>query len=180
MQWLTVVPVLHNLGLSMVHYRASGTGIPGFFWCGYNPIHLPELIVESLTVFFCFAVLVILMTLDWALPHLSILADRKGTLRSGLPWFSLSVGLNIIVTLMICFRLIRMRALLKQALAPEMSSMYTNIAAMVVESSAPFSIVGIGLLITTIRNGPLSPAFAYVWNMFYVCSVPSPPAYSPL
>ena len=109
---------------------------------------------------------VILSVVDWALPQLSILS---GTLRGGIPWVSLSVGLNVVVTSMICFRLLRMRALLRQELGPEMSRMYTNIAAMVVESSAPFSILGIGVLVTVAHNGPLSYAFGYVWTVFYVC-----------
>jgi hypothetical protein len=112
------------------------------------------------------AVFVILSVVDWALPQLSILS---GTLRGGIPWVSLSVGLNVVVTSMICFRLLRMRALLRQELGPEMSRMYTNIAAMVVESSAPFSILGIGVLVTVAHNGPLSYAFGYVWTVFYVC-----------
>ena len=120
--------------------------------------------VGSFFVFFL-AVLVIMSVVNWALPHVSIL---NGTLRGGVPWVSLSVSLNITVTSMICFRLLRMRALLRRELGPEMSRMYTNIAAMVVESSAPFSILGIGVLVTAAHNGPLSYAFGYVWTMFYV------------
>jgi len=93
-----------------------------------------------------------------------------------MPWISLSVGLNIIVTSMICFRLLRMRAVLREVLAPEMARMYTNVAAMLVESAAPISILGIGVVITSARNGPLAFAFGYVWNTFYVESE-SFPAY---
>jgi hypothetical protein len=92
--------------------------------------------------------------------------DHK--LDVGVPWISLSVGLNILVTSMICFRLLRMRAVLREALAPEMARAYTNIAAMLVESAAPISILGIGLVITSAWNGPLAFAFGYVWNTFYV------------
>jgi hypothetical protein len=114
-----------------------------------------------------FAVFVIMWVLDWALPFSSIL---NGTLRGGIPWISLSVGLNIVITSMICFRLLRMRALLRRELGPEMSRMYTNVAAMVVESAAPFSIVGIGLLVAVARNGDerLSYAFGHVWSIFFV------------
>ena len=112
--------------------------------------------------------------LDWALPYPIL----NGTLRGGLPWISLSVSLNIIVTSMICFRLLRMRALLRRELGPEMSWMYTNIVAMVIESSAPFSVLGIGLLVTVAHNGPLSYAFGYVWTMFFVECSESSPAYT--
>ena len=109
---------------------------------------------------------VILSVIDWALPQLHIM---NSSLQSGIPWVSLTVSLNIVVTSMICFRLLRMRALLRRELGPEMSRMYTNIATMVVESSAPFSIIGIGVLVTVAHNGPLSYAFGYVWTIFYVC-----------
>ena len=85
-----------------------------------------------------------------------------------MPWISLSVGLNIIVTSMICFRLLRMRAALREVLAPEMARVYTNIAAMLIESAAPISILGIGVVITYARDAALAVAFGYVWNTFYV------------
>jgi hypothetical protein len=86
------------------------------------------------------------------------------------PWVSLSVSLNIIVTSMICFRILRMRALLRQVDGQgTLSTMYTNVAAMLIESAAPFTILGIGLLITLIQNGPLLYGFGYIWTMFCVC-----------
>ena len=85
-----------------------------------------------------------------------------------MPWISLSVGLNIVVTSMICFRLLRMRAALREVLAPEIARVYTNIAAMLIESAAPISILGIGVIITSVRTRPLVFAFGYVWNTFYV------------
>jgi hypothetical protein len=87
-----------------------------------------------------------------------------------MPWVSLSVGLNIIVTSMICFRILRMRALLRQVNCPAtLSKMYTNVAAMLIESAAPFTILGIGLLVTMVNDGPLIYGFGYVWTMFCVC-----------
>jgi hypothetical protein len=85
-----------------------------------------------------------------------------------LPWVSLSVSLNIIVTTMICFRLLRMRALMGEVLDPEMSRMYTSIAAMLIESAAPFSILGIGFIVTAARDEQFVFAFAFVWSMFCV------------
>jgi hypothetical protein len=91
-----------------------------------------------------------------------------------MPWISLSVGLNIVVTSMICFRLLRMRAALREVLSPEIARVYTNIAAMLIESVAPMSILGIGVVITSARNAALAFAFGYVWNAFYVESDSSP------
>jgi hypothetical protein len=85
-----------------------------------------------------------------------------------MPWISLSVGLNIVVTSMICFRLLRMRAALHEVLAPKVARVYTNITAMLIESAAPISILGIGVVITSARNAALAFAFGYVLNAFYV------------
>jgi hypothetical protein len=161
--------MLHNLGLPMVRYRASGTDVPCFFWCGYDPMRFDGLPTHRLTIAFYFhAAFAVLMVLLWALPHLPVIPVLRSTLEDGVQWIALSVSLNIIVTSMICFRLLRMRALLRQVLNSEMSRMYTNIAAMLVESSAPLSIIGVGLLVTSAHNGQLVHTFAYVWAMFYV------------
>jgi len=56
MQWPTGVPVLHNLGLPMVRYRASGTDVPGFFWCGCHPMRSDGLPAHCRAIDFFFSV----------------------------------------------------------------------------------------------------------------------------
>ena len=104
--------------------------------------------------------------MESALPSSSL--PNPNIARVAVPWVSLSVGLNIIVTSMICLRLLQMRALAREALSPEMSTMYTSVVAMLIESAAPNSIVGIGLIIVAAQNGPLISSFAFVWNVFCV------------
>jgi hypothetical protein len=117
-------------------------------------------------------VLSIITVVETALPGASYL---KGVfIHLALTWVSLAVSLNIIVTTMICFRLLRMRALMREVFNPEMSSMYTSIAAMLIESAAPFSILGIGFIVTAAQDVPLVEAFACVWSMFCVESSPHP------
>jgi hypothetical protein len=99
------------------------------------------------------------------LPPSSLL---NGQFQVGIPWISLSVSLNIIITSMICFRLLRMRASLREMHSPEMSNMYTGIAAMLVESAAVFSILGIGVIVMAARNDPLIFALSHVWTIFSV------------
>jgi hypothetical protein len=150
---------------ALMYLASSGTDIIRCISMDY------QLIVEPLTFFFAaFAILVLLLS---ALPHLPVPSTLRGTLQNSVQWVSLSVSLNIVVTSMICFRLLRMRALLRQVLDSdsEMSRMYTNIAAMLVESSAPLSIIGIGILITSVNNGSITYAFGYVWTMSYVSFV---------
>jgi hypothetical protein len=44
--------MLHNLGLAMVRYRASGTDVPGFLWCGCNPMRSGALTAHCRTIDF--------------------------------------------------------------------------------------------------------------------------------
>ena len=46
--------MLHNLGLPMVRYRASGTDVPCFFWYGYNPMRSDGLPTHRRTIAFFF------------------------------------------------------------------------------------------------------------------------------
>jgi len=100
------------------------------------------------------------------MPNTSLLQGKP--IHLAVPWVSLSVSLNVIVTSMICFQLLRMRALTWEILPPEMSMMYTSVAATLVESAAPLSLLGIGLVVAAAKNVPPTFAFAYVWTMFCV------------
>ena len=118
-----------------------------------------------------FAVLSIITVVDIARPPSYLMGGKLATI---VPWVSLSVGVNIIVTAMICFRLMQMRARMREALSPEMARTYTNVAAILIESAAPLSILGVGVVVTSAQNGPLTFAFGYVWNMFCVESYSFP------
>jgi hypothetical protein len=120
----------------------------------------------SVSLVLSFSVLSIITLVEYAMPGTSLLAGKP--IHLVVPWVSLSVGLNVIVTSMICFRLLRMRTLVREVLSPEMSDTYTSIAAMLVESAAPFSILGIGLVLTAALRVLLVPAFGNVWTMFCV------------
>ena len=57
---------------------------------------------------------------------------------------------------------------MREILSPETSRMYLSVAAMLIESAAPLSILGICLVVTAAQGGPLTFAFGYVWSMFCV------------
>lgn len=86
----------------------------------------------------------------------------------GVPWVTLTVSLNIILTSMICGRLLFMRRQVRSVLSPEMASMYTNIMAILIESALPFTLLGIAFLVTYVRNDSIATAFAFVWGAFCV------------
>ena len=110
--------------------------------------------------------LAIITVVEAALPGAVQLSGKPALLA--MPWFSMSVGLNVIVTTMICFRILRIRALIRDVISPEMSSIYTGIATMLIESALAFSILGIGLIITVALDVGPKFAFAYVWSIFCV------------
>ncbi|KAH8980501.1 hypothetical protein EDB86DRAFT_3066830 [Lactarius hatsudake] len=118
-------------------------------------------------IYMASSVLVIITIVESALPNSFLLHGKPANF--GVPWVALSVSLNILVTTLICARLLHMRAITRELLPPESARMYTSVAAMLIESAAPFSILGIGLVVTEAQGGPLAIAFSYVWGMF--CSL---------
>jgi len=123
-----------------------------------------QIMVVPAMIYLASSVTSILTVVESAIPGTSMLKGKP--IKLAVPWVSLSVSLNIIVTSMICVRLMWMRARLREVFAPEMASMYTSVATMLVESAAPFSILGIGLVVTAAQKGPLVFAFGYVWSIF--------------
>jgi hypothetical protein len=113
-----------------------------------------------------FLVLSIITVVEAALPGAVQLAGKPALVA--MPWFSMSVGLNVLVTSMICARILRIRAQIRDVISPEMSRMYTGVATMLIESALPFSILGIGLVITVALGVGPRFAFAYVWSIFCV------------
>ncbi|KAJ3859560.1 hypothetical protein EV359DRAFT_75562 [Lentinula novae-zelandiae] len=118
-------------------------------------------------IYLASSVLVVITVVESALPGAFLL---NGTAANfGVPWVLLSVSLNVILTAMICGRLLMMRHMVHSSLSFELGNTYTSIMAILVESALPFSVVGVGFVITFAKNSPTSDAFAYVWGMF--CSL---------
>ena len=61
------------------------------------------------------------------------------TVNIGTAYWSLSIGLNIIVTVAIAGRLLKMRANIRRVLGPNHSSPYTSVLAMIIESAALYT-----------------------------------------
>ncbi|KAI0693072.1 hypothetical protein BC835DRAFT_1093748 [Cytidiella melzeri] len=82
-----------------------------------------------------------------------------GTINWTIPFFALSLSLNIILTICIVLRLLIFRKYIVSALGNSHGSQYTSIAAMVVESAAIFSIFSILFLVPFALNHPLNEIF---------------------
>lgn len=93
---------------------------------------------------------------------------RGKTVNFGVPWASLSVSLNIIVTTLIIYKLLHGRKQLKKVLPRDALEMYTGISAILIESALPFSILGIVFAVTYGKNLDEGPAFLFVWATFCV------------
>lgn len=87
-----------------------------------------------------------------------------------LPWTALSVSLNVIVTTLICVRLLLVRRHSKRLLPGEVLEMYTGIMAMLVESALPFSVFGIIFAVVYGKNLNVAPVFTFIWGNLCVRS----------
>ena len=132
-------------------------------------VHLVERLIVVLSDFsFGFLVfLIVMVVLRIVQQHAHTFFLHGKPIHPLVPLASLSVGLNVIITSMICFRILRMRALTREV-RPELCNMYTSIVTMLIESAAPFTILGIWLVILAAENGPLVDALCYVWSVFSV------------
>nr|GAT60884.1 predicted protein [Mycena chlorophos] len=103
------------------------------------------------------------------------------TIQSGLPggdffngvttnfteaWLAMTIAFNIITTSLISVRLLRMSRSTRNVLGRDRAAVYLSVAAILIESAAPFTLLGIGYLITYIRNAPEALFFADVWGGF--------------
>ncbi|KAJ7220038.1 hypothetical protein GGX14DRAFT_338348, partial [Mycena pura] len=88
------------------------------------------------------------------------------TVNFVIPWLVLTIAFNIVTTSMITFRLLAMSRTMRRVLPKERAHIYTGVIAILVETALPFTILGIGYLITYIRGAPEALAFADIWGCF--------------
>jgi len=88
----------------------------------------------------------------------------------GVPYVSLTISLNIIVTALICGRLLSLRREIGKVLGPSHAKMYTSIIAILVESAALFTVFGIVYVIVYARKSQSSFALVQIWGDFCAIS----------
>ncbi|KJA25159.1 hypothetical protein HYPSUDRAFT_38125 [Hypholoma sublateritium FD-334 SS-4] len=99
-----------------------------------------------------------------AAPNAFLLEGRPA--QFGTAWTSLSVGFNIIVTIIICVKLYLAYRRLRAIASPEYADIYTGAAAILIESAFPYAFFGIIFSILYGLNNVSSLAFAIVWIAF--------------
>ncbi|KAL4253857.1 hypothetical protein ABKN59_004223 [Abortiporus biennis] len=111
----------------------------------------------------------ILNLYEGAVPNSSYFAQNA--VDFGVPYSSLTVAVNGLVTLSICYRLFTMRRRMQSfGLGNHETDVYTGIAAMMIESAAPVTICGIMYSVTYSKHIPLAIAFASIYGSVMVLS----------
>ncbi|KAF8573445.1 hypothetical protein K439DRAFT_1375420 [Ramaria rubella] len=100
--------------------------------------------------YFLFVGLSILTVFQAAQPTASIWS--KSAVVIAIPYWSLSIALNAVVSLLIVCRMLWHRHSIGKTLGPRHSALYTSVAAMFVESAAMYAITGLVYIICFARN----------------------------
>ena len=74
------------------------------------------------------------------------------TISVTVPYFAISIGLNIAMTLAIAGRMLYMRRTVISVLGPEHARLYTSVASMFIESGAVYSVLGLIFLVSYARG----------------------------
>ena len=74
------------------------------------------------------------------------------TVNFGIPYWSLSTALNVLVTSLIVARLLYIRTTIRKILANDYGRTYVSVATMLIESAALYSITALIFIVTYARN----------------------------
>lgn len=101
-------------------------------------------------------------------PHANIW--KATVVNFAVPYWSLSVALNILLTLLIVGRFIYARKLVRRTLGPQHGKAYTTVVAMLVESAAIYSVTGLAYIICYAVKTPAQELFVALLGQFQVGS----------
>ncbi|TFY63038.1 hypothetical protein EVG20_g6486 [Dentipellis fragilis] len=97
---------------------------------------------------------------------------NKTSVNFGVIYFSLSAGLNVIISSLITWHLLSFRRSVKRALGPGHAALgsYGSIAAMVTESSLMYAVVAVMLVVPYGIGSHVSSLFLAPWTQFQILS----------
>jgi hypothetical protein len=87
----------------------------------------------------------------------------NSSINFGTPYYSLTIGLNIVVTALICYRLISLSNVIRESMGNENAKIYTGVASIMIESALPYSLFGIVFLVPYARGSLVAVALGQVW-----------------
>jgi len=120
-----------------------------------------KVVVLPILIYFTSIAFSILTVDQSAVPGSSFFSGKA--VDFGVPYTSLVVALNTLVTILICYRLLSMRRRMK-SVGLEDTDSYTGVTAMMIESAAPIAILGILYTVFNARQDPTSVAFAIMYG----------------
>ena len=104
------------------------------------------------------------------------------TVQFSLPYFSISISLNILLTLLLVGRLFYMSERAKRAIGREHAATYSSIASMLLESAVPYAVTGLIFIITYARNSNVQnlvlPVLGQIMvrrvslHLYSICQIP--------
>ncbi|ESK84236.1 hypothetical protein Moror_3805 [Moniliophthora roreri MCA 2997] len=166
-------------GGPMAYYTSSATSWNNF--TGLVSVEMTNFLGNSLSLYRCYIiwgrntavmVLPVLMFLTASAMAIITLVQSDGTsiyssqsVNFVVIWTSVTSGLNVLLTALICFRLLsaRHRLLKLNMTAP---AQYIGVVAILVESSLPFPVLGIIHAVLSAKGIGVYMAFAVFWGLY--------------
>ncbi|KAJ7124760.1 hypothetical protein C8R43DRAFT_1135441 [Mycena crocata] len=127
-----------------------------------------KIIVLPVIIYFGAMSMAILLIYESAIPGASFFSGDS--VSFGVPYLWMTISLNLILTTLICGRLLSVRNRVRSILGEQYCQTYTGVVAVLLESALPFSVLGIVYVISYARNSPYSFAFLQVWADFCAIS----------
>ena len=124
-------------------------------------------VVNFSLIDFCLVVLGVMAILQSAKPGSTFWSHATVVLI--LPYWSLTVALNVLITLAITIRLLLVRRFVISSLGREYAKTYTSVAAMVVESAAISAVTGLIMIICYARSSNVQNLVLPVLDHAAVC-----------
>lgn len=93
------------------------------------------------------------------------------TAQLGLAYYSVSVGLTAILTLVICYRMVTHGRETKKQLGKDYASVYFALMSVIIESVLPYTLSGVAFLVSFGVGSDTSIAFGCVYILMMVSQV---------
>ncbi|KAI0697361.1 hypothetical protein BC835DRAFT_770083 [Cytidiella melzeri] len=87
----------------------------------------------------------------------------NSSINFGTPYYALTISLNILVTALICYRLLSLSRLIRDTMGNDNAKIYTGVASIMIESALPYSLFGIVFLVPYARGDLVAVALGQVW-----------------
>jgi len=181
--------------LLWINYRNVPGGPPAWFQANFNNVlyvignavaDASNILGDALMLHRCYIIatrgwpiaipcFLYLCTVGSCIATTAIAARPNGNIWAGIAvhldiaWIASTVSFNVIVSSMICYRMIVIWLAHRDIIPQESLRTYTGVMSMIVEATLPFTILGIAYLVVQVCNSGTEAALDDVWSLF--CSL---------